>query len=224
MSNKEEIFLHESYGMVGLSRCTGRQRLFGSAIPYHDHFITLRVHRAKRSHHLSRDWYTSRGLPIVEVFISAAQFADMITSMNIGEGVPCTIKSVEGQRLEDPPDLETEAEKVQVDFKGDLQEIVTELKAAQTEVTTILAKKLLNKGDRAKIQAKFDKIVQHMRSNVPFVLESFQEATERTVTHAKAEVEAFTTTRVMAAGIKAIQDQQLPKAVEVLALESSKSS
>lgn len=221
MSDKEETFTHESYGMVGLSRCTGRQRLFGSAIPYHDHFIALRVHRGERSHHLSRDWYrASQRLPIVEVFISAAQFADMITSMNMGEGVPCTIRSVEGQRMEEPPDLETEAEKVQTDFKGDLRDIVKELKAARSEVETLLEKKSLNKGDRAKIQARFDKILQHMQSNVPFVLESFQEATEKVVTHAKAEVEAFTTSRVMAAGIKALQDQQLSGATEVPALES----
>jgi len=146
---------------------------------------------------------------IVEVYISAAQFADMITSMNMGEGVPCTIKSVEGRRLEDPPDLETEAEKVQVDFKGGLQDLVGELVQAQQEIETILEKKSVNKADRAAIQAKFNRVLMQVRSNVPFVLESFQEATEKVVTQAKAEVEAFTTTRIMAAGIKAIQGQQL---------------
>ena len=62
-----------------------------------------------------------------------------------------------------------------------------------------------------------------IRSNVPFVLESFQEATEKVVTHAKAEVEAFTTTRVMAAGVKAIQGQnELPEPIEILAFGEQK--
>jgi ElaB/YqjD/DUF883 family membrane-anchored ribosome-binding protein len=222
MSDKEEVFTHESYGMVGLSRCTGRVRLFGSAIPYHDHFIALRVHRAERTHHLSRDWYRAKSLtPIVEVFISAAQFADMITSMNMSEGIPCTLRRVQGQQMEEPPDLETEAEKVQTDFKDDIKKVAVELKAARNEVEELLSKKSLNKGDRAQIQDKFDRILQHIQSNVPFVLESFQEATEKVVTHAKAEVEAFTTTRIMAAGIKAIQDQnELPEPSELPALEA----
>lgn len=208
MSDKEEVFTHESYGMVGLSRCTGRVRLFGSAIPYHDNFIALRIHHAERTHTLARDWYRAQTItPIIEVFISAAQFADMITSMNMGEGVPCTIKYLDRVRLEEPPDLETEAEKVQTDFKDDIREVAAKLKEARSEVEELLSKKSLNKGDRAKIQEKFDGIVRHVASNVPFVLESFQEATEKVVTHAKAEVEAFTTTRIMAAGMAAIKNE-----------------
>lgn len=207
MKDKEETFEHESYGMVGLSRCTGSARLFGSAIPRHGHFICLRVSEGERNHHLSRDWYRARK-NLIEVWLSAAQFADMVTGMNMGEGVPCTIKRLHGKLLEEPPDLKTEAEKVQTDFSTDLQDLVTQLKGARKEIEGILEQKSIKVADRKTILARVNKMVQEIEANVPFVLQSFQEASDKVVTHAKAEVEAFTTARVIAAGVKAIGEQQ----------------
>jgi ElaB/YqjD/DUF883 family membrane-anchored ribosome-binding protein len=208
MSDKETVYKHESYGMASLSRCTGRVRLFGSAIQWNDNFISLRVSRGERHHHLSRDWYTTAERhPIVEVFLSASQFADMITSLNMGNGVPCTISSVEGKHLEEPPDLETEAEKVQIDFKQSIEDLIKELQSAQDKVESILGQKSIKKADREAIRAEFSKVVREIGSNIPFVLDSFQEASERVVTHAKAEVEAFVSARITAAGLEAIQDE-----------------
>lgn len=200
--NKEETFRHESYGMVGFSRVTGSTRLYGSSIPRHNHFISLTISHGERNHHLSRDSYHARER-IVEVYLSAAQFADMITSMNMGEGVPCTINWLNGL-MEAPPDLETEVEKVRTNFGSGLQELVDELKKSQKEVNEILDQKSIKISDRLTIRAKLAKIVQEIEANIPFVLESFQEASDKVVTHAKAEIEAFTTTRIMTAGVAAL--------------------
>jgi len=102
---------------------------------------------------------------------------------------------------------------VQTNFKKDLKEIITELKVAQDEVKVILEKKSL-----------ITLIGKKFRKN-PFVLESFQEATEKLVTHAKAEVEAFTTNCIVAAGIDAIKNKnQLSESTEVPALKSPESN
>jgi len=207
MSNKETTYSHESYGMVGLSRCTGSVRLFGSAIPRHGSFISMRVSHGERCHSLSRDWYRSRN-KIVEVYLSAAQFADMITSMNMGEGVPCTINWLDGM-VEPPPDIETEAEKVRTDFRSDLKDLVMKLKTSQKKVEEILGQKSIKVSDRSAIRSMITKVVQDVEANMPFVLDQFQEASDKVVSHAKAEIEAFTTTRIMTAGMAAIKGEDV---------------
>ena len=211
----DEAETHESYGMVGLSRCTGgNQHLFGSSIRSHGHFISLEVRRAKRMHDLSRDWYMSDGrVPLIEVHLSAAQFAEMITTMNVGDGVPCTIRYLGADKMENPPDVSTEAEKVQTGFKEHTEELAQKMDRFQAEMRTLFEKKSLGKRDREEILKQIGLFIQSVRSDLPFVLESFEEATEKVVTTAKAEVEAFTTSAVQAAGLEAIADGRFPKAL-----------
>ena len=47
-------------------------------------------------------------------------------------------------------------------------------------------------------------------SNIPFVVKQFQEATTRITTAAKAEVDAFVTGVVRAAGLQSIAEGRLP--------------
>ena len=78
---------HESYGLVGVSRISGSDRnLFGSSIR-HKNTMMLRVKRANKERHLNRDWYHANET-IVEVEMSPVQYAEMISSPNVGEGIP----------------------------------------------------------------------------------------------------------------------------------------
>ncbi len=54
-------------------------------------------------------------------------------------------------------------------------------------------------------------MTQQLESNAPFVVNQFHEATERVVTAAKLEIEAFTTNVLHAAGMHAIAESGLPK-------------
>jgi len=206
---------HESYGLVQFSRCQGGgRRLFGSSIRSHGHFIALRIQRARRMHDLSHDWYTSADrTPIIEVHLSAAQFAELLTTMNMGDGVPCTIRHMGAERMEDPPDTDTEAEKVQTGFKEDMERFARKLDAFRAEMGALFQKKSVGKGEREEVLKQIDLFIQEVRSNMPFALSSFEEATERVVTTAKAEVEAFTTHAVLTAGLDAIADGRFPKAL-----------
>ena len=204
MSNKEETFAHESYGMIGLSRCRGNVRLYGSSISNHGNFVTMRISHGERVHYLSKDWYRSTKR-IAEIYLSSAQFAEMITSMNMGEGIPCTINWLNGS-VEEPPDVEIETEKVHADFNRDLKDLVKNLKDSQKEIKDILGQKSIKVADRKTIEAALAKIVQDVEANIPFVLSQFQEAAEKVVSHAKAEIEAFTTARVMTARVAALTE------------------
>lgn len=205
----EKEFQHESYVMAGFSRITGSPgRLFGSSVAHHQTFIRLTIRRAKRIHNLGRDWYHGDSMPIVEVDLSAAQFAEMLTGMNVGSGVPCTLRWIDGKKMGEPPDEMLEAEQVKTDFKEKLGGVAKKLDAAKARLQEVLAKKNLTQADRKDVQSHVDSIIQEVRSNLPFWLSQFHEATEKVVTAAKAEVDAFMTHAVMAAGWKSLKEDE----------------
>ena len=98
VTNERAEVSHPSYGSVVLTRASGHQRLFGSPFR-HQHFITFEIHRAVDQRSLSNTRTFHRGLPIIEVRMSEAQFARFITSGGNGEGTPCTLSFVTVQRM-----------------------------------------------------------------------------------------------------------------------------
>ena len=102
---------HPSYGILHISRTSGGTsaiRLFGSPLATHYGTIRLTISKGKWIHGLNHDRYFGMSKDFIEVEMSAAQFADAITSLNMGSGTPCTIRYVGGERVPDPPDHATE--------------------------------------------------------------------------------------------------------------------
>lgn len=217
MSREEEKEEHPSYGMVGFSRVTGNPgRLFGSPLRSHESFVTLRVSHGVRIHELGYDRFYGpiRG-EILEVILSAGQFSELLTTMNIGNGVPCTIRYIDGKEVPKPPEeSELEVEKVRKGFKKDMKDIVSQIKKDRADLNKLLDKKTLSKADKDTISWIVGKVEQHVEANMPFMLSQFEEASEKVVKHAKAEVDAFITSNIIAAGLRAIKERaevpQLP--------------
>jgi hypothetical protein len=196
---------HPAYGLVSFSRVSGGSgKLFGSSVD-NLNFIRLRVCRAVRYHDLSHDWYSSAGgRDLIEVDLSAAQFATLLTTMNVGEGTPCTIRYLDGKKVDDLPPEKMEAHRIQDGFKEQMQEMTKELDAQRTQLNAILDKKNVNMGDREQIRSAVDRIFMEIKQNIPFVLEQFNESAEKIVTQAKTEVDAFVTTMVHRTGLEAL--------------------
>ena len=216
MSRDEEHEEHPSYGMVGFYRTTGNPgRLFGSPLKTHDHFVTLRLSKGVRIHSLGRDHFHGglRG-GIVEVMMSAGQFSELLTTMNVGSGVPCTIQYILGERVPSPPDdAELEVEKVRKGFKKDMAGVVAQIKEDKKELAELLEKKSLSKADRERIMWIVGRVEQHVESNAPFMVSQFEEAADKVVKHAKAEVDAFITHNLVTEGIRAIGERAAKEAV-----------
>lgn len=203
---------HPSYGLVRIARMSGGSgvtRLFGSPLANHYGTIRISIGSAKWIHGLGRDRYfgSLRG-EHVEVEMSAAQFADMITSLNIGEGTPCTVRYVGGQRLEDPPLLPTEAEHIRDNFAGTLGKYKAKVSTYRKRIEELTGK-LATKA-KEEIRIALDVIEDQLSSNVPFMLKQFQEATTKVSTAAKAEVEAFVSSAIRVAGLSSIAEGRLP--------------
>jgi DNA-binding transcriptional ArsR family regulator len=201
---------HESYGVLHISRghSTGAVRLFGSPLATHYTTIRLSISKGKWIHGLNQDRFFGMSKDHIEVEMSAAQFADAITSLNIGSGTPCTVRYIAGKRIPDPPNHLTEAEYIRENFEGTLDRYKAHAREARKRIEGLVGK--LGAKAKDEIRIALDVMEQQLASNVPFVVKQFQEATTRITTSAKAEVEAFVTHAVRAAGLAAIAEGRLP--------------
>jgi len=197
---------HESYGLVGVSRRTGDPGpLFGSSIR-HGNYVALTVRRAEKNRDLHRHWYFGHE-SLIQVEMSNTQFAEMITSMNIGDGVPCTIRYIENKRMENPP--ETQQRQIFEDeFKADVQKVGGKISSAIENAKMLLSTKgTIKKADKQRIIGLLESVAQDINSNMPFVETQFNNAMDKSVHEAKGEIEGFIQNKITSLGIEAIRDQ-----------------
>lgn len=215
---------HESFGMLQFGRVSGRTHLYGSHLESHQHYIMMRVHRGRVEHDLSRDWYYARGLPIVEVALSAAQFAEAITTMNMGSGVPCTIESVEGVMYEDVPDSVTaENVKVREGFKRDIARTVRGVRELYETIDKLVETgSSVSKGRAREMRDAVRKYLNRIDRDAGFVVDSFQESAENVVSQSKAEIESMLTLALHRAGMDHLRGLSTEDARRVLAGEAPK--
>lgn len=199
---------HPSYGMVRFSRRQGNPgRLFGSPVEDHQAYVTLVVARGESitsDHGYTRYYGGLRG-DLIEVDMSAAQFAELLTSMNVGSGVPCTVRYHGGTKIENPPNVKVEIERVRDAFKERIEAINDQARKDAKEAAELLDKKAaLTVAERKLLKEKLDRTFREVDSNTPYMLKLFEEAAEKVVTHAKAEIDAFVAHNVISEGIRAI--------------------
>lgn len=203
--DESKVKSHPSYGMVRVGRVQGgHTRLFGSSITTHPGYIHLSVSPGKSEHQHGQDWFYAEGKDLIEIRMSYAQFAEMIVSLNHGNGTPCTITRYNGEMIDPPPNEPIEAEKTKLSFKKKCKDLDDSLTEKYDIIKELMAKKNLTKKDRGEVLRHLFKISQEIRANMPFLLEQFEEATERVTTVAKAEVDGFMTAALQAAGMEAI--------------------
>lgn len=208
---------HPAYALVSLQRKTGGNRtLFGSSLPDHHQSIVLRVHRATIEHSQHRNWYSWASMsPIIEVEMSPAQFAELITSVNMGEGVPATLRSLQGEDTPPLPETDAiEAEKVRKSFVEKLSVFEKRLgKKIKEAVSLLEGSAPIKVADRKNLISMLQGVKQEVSSNMPFAVESFQEAAAKVTSAAKAEIDAFWTSTVTKMGLDALNRGELPTAV-----------
>lgn len=194
---------HPAFGQIGISRVTGSTNLYGSDFR-HNTSIVIRIARSELRRELSRDWHFARE-SLIEVALSEAQWATFVSSVNVGDGVPCTIERLGGKLVPGIPhrdeahSYKTEADQaMQASLKA-LEELKTELEANTAG---------LSKAKQAPLIAKVDRSIRELKSHMPFIAESFSEHMEKRVEKAKVEINSFATAMVQRAGLEAIAQKQ----------------
>lgn len=196
MSDEAVTIKEPCFGQIEISRVSSSRAepLYGSKLK-HGNFITLSVCESELTRTLNRDWLHS-GKTIIEVWMSENQFATMITSLNIGGGTPCTIARRDGESVP-PPEYLNERKIIDAEVRKTAKGVVTDLRAVQARLADLLkpgAK--ITKGEIAELNRILQKQVQHVEENIPYVLDQFDEAMDKAVTEAKADIEAHMLTSV----------------------------
>lgn len=193
---------HPSFGLVSISRVSGGRRLFESPFE-HQHFITLSISHADRSR---EDLHYNHIMPcgeIVEIAMSEVQFAQMVTSLNMGVGTPCTIAHLEGEIIAEPGKDQTKEH-----FAHEAREHFTDLAgmAAELEKLTNMSPKEVKAEHRERMRFLALKIHQSVTSSMDFFHEQFQKTMDKVVVAAKNEIQAHLANIVQKTGLAALGD------------------
>lgn len=195
---------HPSYGTLLFSRRTGA--------------------KASIERGLNRDWIHGDKV-IAEVEMSYSQFAEAITSMNIGTGVPVTVRWTEKDGKIPPCDFVSKREQFEDEFKTQRKNATRVSAELIQEVTELFNQKgTLKKADKEEILRKLNKLKMDIGINTDFIVNQFNEQMDKTVMEAKGEIEAFYQNKVNAIAHAALVEhreefQKLESLVDISMIE-----
>jgi len=215
--NDEIVEKHPAYAQLLFSRRSSIKNsadtLYGSAIR-HQNTITMYVYPSKKYTSSYAERYFASRKPYIEIEMSESQFSEAITTLNIGSGVPVTLRSLKGELIPKCQE-KTIQEKTQNDLNNQLLQIAQDLTKYQQEIDTILTKKgNIKVADRKKLKNIYTHFIQEIHANLPFLNECMQEALDKNVAAAKADVEAFFTNTINKLGIEKLEDIKTKKLIK----------
>lgn len=201
-------YKHPSFGMLSFNRTHGgHSNLFGSSIQHND-TIHMVLREGVVTRGLNDDWYVGED-EILEVEMSQSQFAELITSMNVGTGTPCTIKYLRGKGRINEADFINKRQQITNEFKECMNERMSDAKEFYDEVKGLFTtKKSIGKGDREMILRRLANVTQGMESSSKFIFDQFQNQIDKTITEAKGEIEAFAQNKINAIAQQALVEQK----------------
>jgi hypothetical protein len=187
--NDAKEFRHPSYGVLTLTRFSSSESnpLFGSVVNSRNG-LSLSISRAYVRHSLGSDSIFGEE-EVIQVRMTEEQLGRMLSSIGVGEGIPCTIAHLNGKFVPEPPLLETEQKRIYDDFSGTMNDIAKDLRGHLPEIMAILDKDgAINKAEREVIRKAMGHIHMELKNNATFALQQFQESAERVIEAAKVEV------------------------------------
>lgn len=199
---------HPSYGTMAFRRRTGgTKHLFGSSIEHRD-TISMTLYHADITRGLHEDSIFGNK-EIAEVEMSYSQFAEAITSMNMGTGVPVTIRYTEKDGKIPPCDFVNKRDQFVDEFKEKRKKATEESQQLIKDISEIFEqKKSLTKTDKENILRKLDKLSMDIGCNMDFIADQFNEQMDKTVMEAKGEIEAFCQNKINSIASDALVEHQ----------------
>lgn len=206
------VYNHPAFGCITLHRVStsgGGSRLFGTDFG-HRHFMKLVVHHAEqmRSSTYERHFETKQ---IIEFYMSEAQWATFISSVNFGSGVPCTLGMLGSERV---PDIEPDSAREER-FSEGLTDRLADAQAVLKEVLTDI-----NNGKMGKtnLRDKVQRALMQIGVNTEYTQEMLDEYISKKIEAAKVEIHAYATYAIHSAGIASLN-----KGDPILSLEDKSS-
>lgn len=214
--DKEET--HESFGMMNFSRIQSNgdgKVLHGSDLK-HNTLIEMQLHHGMKKRDLNHDRYYA-GKRIAAVSMSQNQFSELITSMNMGDGIPVTLTFTEKDGYLESPKFNSVIETHENEFKEHTKAVVQDAENLLASIKKILSGSgTVKKAEREILIKDVEKVVREIGANMPYMETTFHRAMDKVVTDAKGTIEAFYQHRVIESGLATLKNNQLdsPKLME----------
>lgn len=203
---EQERLSHESFGQIMFCRSNGNDtRFYGSELPQ-DHYITMEVYHSEIHRELTQDRYYNRE-QILRLRLSSGQFAEMLTSMNHGSGVPCTIERIGGKKVQELPNQESRKDFVHRKFEDRMKMFGDLIRERQNKAKELVKKKTLSKEDMHQLQMHLEWLTGEVERNIPFFAKCFQETMDEVVFEAKTEVENAIQHKINTLGLNALHEE-----------------
>lgn len=204
---------HESYGVITASRVSGGIKLFGTVQDTHTTCVALRITRARAS---MRDGdatlcvhedYGNGDRSIVEVYLSTAQWAELLSSLGAGTGVPCTLRSVRGRNMAKVPEAyQDNPDRVIEAFKKKLRERPKYSSTVFSDfVETVRASKL-SKKDQDKLTGMARDLMSGGIADAEWTLEEFSSHAAKLRAAHMVELDATITGVVQKLGLERLRE------------------
>lgn len=204
---------HPSFGSVVLHRVSSSgSYLAGSAVK-HRGFVCLSVSEAQFVEHGYGHESVYSKKQIIQVAMTEAQFAELISRWNVGDGTPCTIMrrpdpSAPMVGVEEPPRDQTARERFDGVIADAVSGVSTLIGDTVKEIEAIVGDRLPKKQ-----KEKLDMALRVLRENAPadlkYVTTGLNEVAEKITARAKTEMEAAGRALVEKLGLGAVADQAL---------------
>jgi len=214
--DNERITTHPSFGVVQISRQSVHPsiNLFDSKTR-HSYTVSLSINMAERirNEDTHNTMIFEKGVHLIEVCMSEAQFAHMISSLNMGSGTPCTITFKDGKPVEKCP-ADITAEEYRKEAIVDSNDVLEKMEIASEVANRITEKKSsLSYKDKNELLMSIAMLKQQITRNIPFLIEQLQETMDKVVEHAKIEIESHFNRTIHDAGLDAISSSKIENPV-----------
>jgi hypothetical protein len=206
---------HPSFGVIGVSRVSGQASLFDSDVK-HGHFIEITISEAKKHRTGFTHEAVMSGKELAKVRMSFAQFAQFITTQNVGSGTPCTIARVIGDEKEpyanqwggrpDPPDPKPFIDKFRGVGKERAQKILDSIERASAMMKNIFEGDVSPTKKNLKVVADaMASAHQDVKSNLPYLMECLDEEMEHKMANAVTEFESYVAGSLQEKGLEVMR-------------------
>lgn len=210
---------HPSFGMIGVSRVSGEASLFDSDVK-HGHYIQITIHEAEKIRTGFTQEHVHARKELLQIRMSFAQFAQMITTQNVGDGTPCTLAYVKGDEQEpwatrwggrpDPPDPKPFIDKFHAVGKERVERILNNIDDATEMMKKLFAGE--EKPTKANLKTAVDAMAsarQDVQSNLPYLMECLDEEMEHKLANAVTEFESYVSGSLQDKGLEVLREQTM---------------
>lgn len=203
---------HPAFGMVQFLRSSGGsdQKFFGSEVTGHGTTFTLQIVRGRQVWSLHESHFFGDSTPLIEVNMTAAQFVQLLTTMNQGSGVPCTLRRAHLNAGH--PDIvpgiiddQTTHQLMQDDLKSSVSGVVEEMAALVNELKITLEDSSVPKKKKEELVRKVEHVKMQVKENMPFLLTQYQRALDKQKSAHLAEVDAAITGMIQSLGMQSLK-------------------